>query len=144
MLACSSCHYFIAWYHFPPTASWIWILPAWMLVLSFSRKSLPVFCPPLYVTLPIAAFGLLTLGNILSLVGVFQILTCLVTTALNWRANVSSRWTAQAILALFLTLFALGATYNYRTAWSMSDAERYERIPEHSRGRVGFFSLLPI
>jgi hypothetical protein len=143
-LACSICHYYVACYYFPPTASWNWILPSWMLVLSFSRKSLPALFPPLYVTIPLAALGLLSPGNALSLVGLCQILICIIVTFMNWRTETTRRWSVRAILGTFMILFTAGAVYDYGIAWTQTDAERLERIPAHARGSHGFFSLVPI
>ena len=143
-LACSACHYYVASYYFPPTASWIWLLPAWLLTLSLSRNSVPKFRPPLLVTLPLVAFGLLGIGNLLSIVGLLQLTLCVIPTALNWRSHNSAQWSARRIAALFILLFAVGASYNCRVYWSMTNEQRLQQVPEHARGSKGFFSILPI
>lgn len=143
-LACSICHYYVASYYFPPTVSWIWLLPAWLLTLSLSGKSIPKFRPPLFVTLPLIAFGSLGIGSLLSIIGVLQLTLCVVPTALNWQSHNSAKWSARSIAMLFILFFALSAAFNCRVYWSMTDEQRLQQIPEHSRGRTGFFSILPI
>jgi hypothetical protein len=143
-LACSACHYYVASYYFPPTASWIWLLPAWLLTISLSHKSVPKFRPPLFLTLALVAYGLLGIGNLLSIVGVLQLTLCVIATALNWRPLSPAQWSAPTIAALFALLFALGAAYNCRVYWSMTNEQRLQQVPEHARGTSGFFSVLPV
>jgi uncharacterized membrane protein YbaN (DUF454 family) len=143
-LSCSACHYYVAWYYFPPTASWIWLLPVWLLTLSLSRGSVIRFRPPLMVTLPLVAFGLLGIGNLLSIVGLLQLTLCIIPTALNWRSHNSTPWSARRIALLFMLLFVLAASYNFRVCWSMTNEQRLQVVPEHARGGKGFFSLLPV
>ena len=56
MLACGNCVYYAMWNRFPPTESWVVIIPLWFLILSGMRtfgagrlKSIP----PLYVAAPL-------------------------------------------------------------------------------------------
>lgn len=143
-LACSACHYYVAWYYFPPIASCIWLLPAWLLTLSLSRSSVLKFRPPLLVTLPLVALGLLGIGNLLSVVGLLQLTLCIIPTALNWRSHNSAQWSARRIAVLFTLLFVAAASFNCRVFWSMTNEQRLQQIPEHARGSQGFFSILPV
>jgi len=147
MIACSGCIFRAAWYQFPPVATWIWLVPIFMLILSAIRRSSGgsmSMTAPFLVTIPIALFGALGPGNLFSVVGLLQIAIILAALLANWNSsNPTRRMVRIATLVMMLALIVCG-TYNYYVYYKLTPQERLEMIPEHMRDSPVYFYLLPI
>lgn len=55
-LACGNCVYYAMWHKFPPTASWVLIIPCWFLLLSVIRTWTGLklsTIPHIYIAIPL-------------------------------------------------------------------------------------------
>lgn len=132
MPACGNCVYYDMWHRFPPTQSWVVIIPLWFLVLSGIRtfgagriRSIP----PLYVAAPlVVAVFMLAPGMIGPPLGFWIPICCVVGTVSALSGKQSARLRKGIGLltgGVVLALVAFGAR----------DYVAYDRMPADEKAK---------
>ena len=133
--ACGNCVYYAMWHRFPPTASWVFIIPAWFLVLSLVRtgtgKTLQAI-PRIYVAIPLVlAVFLLAPGAIGPPLGFWIPLCCIIGTYAgikeHWKSSLARTLTA-VLACTSMSLVAFGA-YNWQQYDQLPTAEKEKLRP---------------
>ncbi len=138
-LACGNCVYYALWHKFPPTASWVVILPAWFLVLSVIRtvtgkklSGIPHFLISLPLVVAALFYGPATLGPMLGL----WIPVCIVVgtaTGLQQHQRTPLARPLLAITAIAMLCLLLCGALNYFQYYQMPASQRDAFRPDWER-----------
>ncbi len=134
-LACGNCVYYAMWHKFPPTASWVLIIPGWFLALSIIRtwsdRKLSGI-PRIYVALPLVlAVFFFAPGMIGPPLGFWIPVCCLIGTWTGLRYHWNTPLARSLITVTVLASFALAAfgARDYVQYKQMPAAEKQKFLP---------------
>ncbi|MBD3672657.1 MAG: hypothetical protein HUJ26_03930 [Planctomycetaceae bacterium] len=137
-LACGNCVYYAMWHRFPPTASWVFIIPGWFLVLSIVRtwsdtKLSLIPRIPIAIMLVVALFFFAP-GMIGPPLGFWIPVCCLVGTWTglrnHWKTPLANKLVAVTVfVAASLVIFGV-RDYRHYSQMPTSDKEKFRPIWE--------------
>lgn len=131
-IACGNCVYYALWHKFPPTNSWVVLIPLWFLTLSaartFGRTSIKGI-PKLYIALPLVIAVLyFAPGMIGPPLGFWIPICCLIGTWAGLHAKgVTLRKHVKVVTVCFtVALLAFGA----------GDYHQYNEMPQPEKDKL--------
>ncbi len=141
VIACGNCVYDALWLDFPPTASWVIIIPCWFLVLSFIRTWTGISLsgiPPIYIAIPLVFIVfLIAPGMIGPPLGFWIPVCCIIGTWKGFQKN-RRKPTTKTLLAVtvvtILMLVTFGA-HDYYKFSQMPKTEMAKFLPVWERNR---------
>ena len=131
-LACGNCVYYAMWHRFPPTASWVVLIPLWYLALStirtFSSTKLMAVMP-LYLAVPLILIIFLFAPGIIGPPLGFWIPVCILVGTISGFRNERPHL-RQGVIVLSLVFAVLLLAFG---TW---DAIEYRRMPEARKAQL--------
>ena len=135
ILGCGNCVYYAMWHRFPPTSSWVVIVPLWFIVLSVIGPSTSMrlrAIPPVYVAIPLVLAVVFFAPGVIGPPLGFWIPICCIVGTVSGLSKLQSPKTRKVVLGI--TVAAVVALVGFGTCDVVADnrmlaAEKERYLP---------------